>query len=55
LEEKIEEYKEIRNMDCVKLSKRKNKSTISLDNLVENKEEQAGEALKARFVWDLGF
>jgi hypothetical protein len=49
LEEKIEENKEARKMDCGKINKRKKTSTSSLEHLMEKKERQAGEDLKTWF------
>jgi hypothetical protein len=51
LEEKIEEDKEVRKMDCGKLSKLKKPSTSLVDHLMENKERWAGEALKTWVNW----
>jgi hypothetical protein len=47
LEEKIEDDKTVRNMDCGKLNKQKKTSTSYLEHLAENKERWVGEALKA--------
>jgi hypothetical protein len=51
VEEKIEEDKETKKMDHGQLSKQKKASTGALDHLVENRERQAGEALKTRVKW----
>jgi hypothetical protein len=48
LEEKIEEDKATRKMDHGQLNKWKKTSTSALEHLMEKKERQAGEALKAR-------
>jgi hypothetical protein len=48
LEENIEEDKAVRKMDRGQLNKRNKTSTSALEHLVEKKERQAGEALKAQ-------
>jgi hypothetical protein len=48
LEENIEEDKAVRKMDHGQLSKQNKTSMSVLENLVENKERHAGEALKER-------
>jgi hypothetical protein len=53
LEDNIEEEISTKNMNHGQLKKNKNPSMSALEHLMEKKEEQVGEALKARFVWEL--
>jgi hypothetical protein len=46
LEENIDEDRSTKKMNRGQLKKRKNPSTSALENLMEKKEEQVGEALK---------
>ena len=48
MEENIKEDKVSKKRDHGQLSKRKNTSTSALDNLMEKKERQVGEALKTQ-------
>ena len=51
MEENIEEDKATRKVDHGQISKRKKTSMSALDHLVEKKERQVGESLKAQVKW----
>jgi hypothetical protein len=55
LNEDIEDEKSSRKVDCGKINKINKMSMSALEHLVENKERQAGKALKTRVKWNQGF